>query len=423
MPDQIACGIDFGTSNSTCAIADARGARLVPLEGDHVTLPSAIFFHSSGHILFGREATRAYVEGDDGRLMRGLKTILGTSLMEERTLVNSRTRSFTDILSIYIRNLKDKAEAFSERNIERVILGRPVHFHDNDPGADTKAHQILEDIAKSVGFKDVEFQYEPIAAAFSHEQNIEGEKLSLVIDLGGGTSDFTVIRLSEQRRGVADRASDVLATTGIRVGGTNFDKSLSLKTFMPFFGLGSEFRGRFDSDKILTVPLTVYSQLSDWAKVYQAQTPRSIRETKDILSTALAPEKIERLLMVQERQLGHALLHAVERTKIALTEKDRVPADVSDFNQSVRLFVTRKEFESAIKTDLQRIKMALDECLQQAGVTKEQIELVILTGGSTELPVVSRMVTTYFPEAQISSGHKFDSVGLGLAYQAFYNQS
>lgn len=412
------CGIDFGTSNSTCAVADDKGARLVPLEGDSTTLPSAIFFCAKGETLFGREAIKAYVEGEEGRLMRGLKSILGTSLMQEKTIVNARSRSFVDILSLYVGHLKNKAEAFTGQTIHDVIMGRPVHFHDNDSAADDASQSMLEDIARSVGFRNIQFQYEPIAAAFSHERHVQGEKLSLVIDLGGGTSDFTVIRLSEQRRDSTDRSADVLSATGIRVGGTNFDKALSMASFMPYFGYGSEYLGSFDSQKILPAPVSIYAQLSDWARVYQAQTARAARETKDILRTSLAPEKISRLLKIQEQQSGYSILHSVERTKIELTDKMDVTVALHDLDEASDFIVTRADFETSIQEYLSRIRMSFDESLRDAGVTSDQIELVIMTGGSTELPVINTMVEQYFPAAHISRGHKFDSVGLGLAYQA-----
>ena len=130
-------------------------------------------------------------------------------------------------------------------------MGRPVHFRDNDPSGDAQAQAELEKIARSVGFKHVAFQYEPIAAAFAHEQNLSSEKLAFVVDIGGGTSDFTVIRLSPTRKLKLDRSDDVLANTGVRIGGNDFDKDLSLKSFMPCFGLGSEYRS---GDKNIKIP-------------------------------------------------------------------------------------------------------------------------------------------------------------------------
>lgn len=415
---KVSCGIDFGTSNSTCAISTAQETRLVMLEDDKVTLPSTIFFGKSAIPLFGRRAVDAYMSGEEGRLMKALKSVLGTSLIEEKTIINAKSISFIEILSHYFKNLKDTMDQQAGVAMEDVVLGRPVHFHDHDERADHQSQLMLEVIARSVGFKNIAFQYEPIAAAFSHEMKVHDERLSLVIDLGGGTSDFTIIRLSPDRRNKADRQRDILATTGIRVGGTNFDKSLSLDVFMPWLGLHSEYSDPFNRDRTLVVPSSVYHDLSDWAKVPFAQTAKAIRSTKDILKTAIDPEWIENLLDVQERQLGHSLLQAVENAKISLTDSTEIAVCFKDLTWPIEADLTRLEFEESISGHVQRISDSVDDCLKQAGVRDDDIGLVILTGGSTELPVINALVRKKFSRATISSDNKFGSVGLGLAYYA-----
>lgn len=412
------CGIDFGTSNSTCAVFNDNGANLVPLEDGKLTLPSAMFFTDDGIIFYGREGIRAYIEGEDGRLMRGLKSVLGTSLMNEKTAINRRYLTFVDILTIYIENLKAKAEAYVGSEVENVVLGRPVHFHDNNPQADEQSQKILEGIARSIGFKNIVFQYEPIAAAFAHEQRIQGEKLGLVVDLGGGTSDFAVVRLSSRKSLTEDRRSDILATTGIRVGGTNIDKSLSMAAFMPYLGLGTTYRSAMDSSKIMTVPPKAYLDLSDWPRINSVQTPLSIRETKDILRYALDPQKVMRLLKLQEAKAGHALLQSVEQTKIDLTVEEDVVRALSNIGLDFEVEVSRTFFEQSIADYIDRISASLDECLMNAQVHSQEVDLIILTGGSSELPIINRLVQRKFPNAQLSKDDKFGSVGLGLAYNA-----
>ena len=413
------CGIDFGTSNSTVALAGGGGgARLIELEGGKTALPSAIFFRDGGGgQLFGRAGIDAYLRGDEGRLIRGLKKILGTSLMEERTMLGNRPVYFTAILETFIRHLKSRADDAAGADVENVVMGRPVHFHDNDHDADQLSQNTLEKIARAAGFKNVEFLYEPIAAAFAHEAKVEGEKLAIVIDLGGGTSDFTVIRIARDKMDKPDRADDILATGGVRIGGTNFDSRLSLHGFMPYLGLGTVYRDMFDADKWLEMPLTPYAQLSDWPMVHQAQTQAAIAQTVDLKRRAYEPEKIERLLRVQENHLGHALLEEVEITKIALTAQARFEASLGELESTLRFPVTRREFETAIRADVNGIFKAMNACLKQAGLPPDRIDLVILTGGSTELPVINKTVADMFPHAQVSQGNRLDSVGLGLAYQ------
>lgn len=208
---KISCGIDFGTSNSSVAIADQNNISLVPVEGAQVTIPSAVFFLKENNLPhYGRAAVNLFFDRQDGRFMRSLKRVLGTSLMKYGTVVNGRSMKFEHIIASFLKNLKDKSNAFSGCEIENVVMGRPVHFVDNDNEADNRAQEELKQIAQLIGFKNIDFQFEPIAAAFAHETKIIGEKLAIVADLGGGTSDFSVIKLSKKYISKVDRSSDIL---------------------------------------------------------------------------------------------------------------------------------------------------------------------------------------------------------------------
>ena len=415
---QTYCGIDFGTSNSTCAIYQAGGPRLVPLEGEKFDMPSAVFYEDGGDVLFGREGISAYIDGEDGRLMRGLKSMLGTALMNERTVINGRATYFKDILRAYLSHIKKRAEQAAGEKIEKVVMGRPVHFHDDAPDADLESEDVLREVAGYIGFKDVVFQYEPIAAAFSHERLIQNEKLSLVVDLGGGTSDFTVIRLSPSRQAQDDRLNDILATGGVRIGGTNFDKRLSMQSFMPYLGLGSQYGTTFDQSKLLDMPTSVYQDLSDWPRVHFAQTQKALNETQQIRRTSLAADKLDRLIHLQKNKLGHAYLQQAEQAKIALSECDAVDMKMAGLGYSFHVPVNVNELHTAIDDQIDKIRRTMLQCLSDAGVTAQEIELVVLTGGSSELPVVNDMVRKAFPAADLSVNDKFCSVGLGLAYTA-----
>ncbi|PZQ48246.1 MAG: hsp70 family protein [Micavibrio aeruginosavorus] len=418
MTRPLACGIDFGTSNSTVSVSGDAGNNLISLEEGKTTLPSAIFFAQGMAPQYGRQAISSYLDGEDGRLMRGLKKILGTSLMNDKTIIAGKAVSFTDIIKTFISHLKNKADHFAGQSIENVVLGRPVHFHDDDESADNAAQETLAAIAKDAGFCNIEFLYEPLAAAFAHESRIEEEKLSLVVDLGGGTSDFSVIKICRQNLFKTDRKDDILSTAGVRIGGTSFDGQLSLKCFMPSLGLGSQYHDLFDKKKLMPVPSGVYRDLSDWAFVNMAQSKKAVNETLDIKRRASQEDKIGRLLYVQQNHLGHALLGEVEKTKIALTDEHTHIAGLKELGPDFKVDVTREIFEEAIKTDVQRIEQTIHECLLRARVSKEKIEIIVLTGGSTELPVINRMIENLFPHALISQGNKLDSVGLGLAYRA-----
>jgi hypothetical chaperone protein len=172
----VSCGIDFGTSNSSVAIANKGSVTLIPVEDDQVTIPSAIFFPERGyHPVFGRVALQLFFERRKGRFMRSLKRVLGTSLMNHSTLINGKSIKFERIIGSFLENLRNSTNAFAGREVENVVMGRPVHFVDNDQDADKRAQEELRCIAQRVGYKHIEFQFEPIAAAFAHEIKIEDE--------------------------------------------------------------------------------------------------------------------------------------------------------------------------------------------------------------------------------------------------------
>ena len=201
-------GIDFGTSNSAMAWAAPGGtARLIALEGEATAMPTAVFYNSedlSTH--FGRDAVTQYLEGTEGRLMRSLKSLLGSPLLLETTVVNNRQVSFQDIIATFLATLRERAAQALGAAPTRVVMGRPVHFVDDDPERDALAQQSLLEAARAVGFTEVSFQLEPIAAALDYERRLDSERTVLVVDLGGGTSDFTVVRLGPERMKQADRA-------------------------------------------------------------------------------------------------------------------------------------------------------------------------------------------------------------------------
>src|SRR5258708_13897946 len=180
------CGLDFGTSNTTLGTIEGHAPVLAALETGQTTIPSAIFFEVDGAVLIGRKANEAYVEGAPGRLMRSLKSVLGTSLIDETTRLGRERTSFRDVIAYYLGAVKRRAEQASGRELRDVVHGRPVHFVDNDEEADRKAEQTLREIAREVGFEDITFQFEPIAAALEYERQLSGEEVALIADIGGG---------------------------------------------------------------------------------------------------------------------------------------------------------------------------------------------------------------------------------------------
>ncbi len=411
----LSCGIDFGTSNSTIAVVKQNTIpELVKLDNNKFTTPSTIFYkegHSSP--LFGERANHAYMSGEQGRFMRSLKRVLGTDLMDTGTLINDRLYNFSDILKIYINHLKVQAENIHGENLENLVMGRPVHFRDNDDKGDIKAETELFQIAKKVGFKNIHFQFEPIAAAFAHENNLTKEMLACVIDVGGGTSDFTVIRLGKNLQLKADRKDDILASSGVRVGGNDFDKDFSINSFMPELGLGAAY-----GPQKLPVPSIQYFELAEWSKINSAYSYKNLKIVQEVLSQVDDTKRYSRLLDILQHENGHRLLNDVEESKIALTDKENIELIINYVANNPKLKLTKKAFEKSIKKNLSKISKSLLECLKLANVKPQDIGLVILTGGSTEIPLMQDIMHIHFPNANFSTENKMASVGLGLAFDA-----
>lgn len=408
------CGIDFGTSNSTVALNDARGAHLIALEGDHVTLPSAVFWESDGAPpQFGRAAIAAYTGGEDGRLMRGLKSILGSNLIEEKTRVGNRAIAFKDIVASFFGHLKAKLDTAAGTAITHATLGRPVHFVDGDPAGDAAAQAVLEEIARAKGFKHIAFQFEPIAAALHYEQTVAAEELVLIVDIGGGTSDFSIVRVSPTRARQADRQSDILANDGIRVGGTDFDRLLSLNAVMPQLGLGS-----ISKDSKMAMPLHYYHDLATWHRINALYTQRTLTDLKDLRYHAEQPALLDRLINVITTRAGHALLMATETAKITLSEYEEARIHISPFTGGKDAMATRIGFEAAVATPIARITATLHSLLASAGLTPADIGTVFMTGGSSSLPILHACVADVLPGVKIATGDLLGSVGTGLSLDA-----
>jgi hypothetical chaperone protein len=412
------CGLDFGTSNSTVARAFAGGAALVAVEGDKVTIPSSIFFDfEDGEARFGREALRRYVEGNDGRLMRSLKSVLGHPLLDETVRIKRKAYTYGDIIGLLVAHLKRAADAAAGADVSHVVMGRPVRFVDDDEAADRKAQNALERIARAQGFAHVEFQYEPIAAALDYERTVAEEQYALIADIGGGTSDFSIVRVSPQGRTKADRGEDVLANQGVHIGGTDFDRLLGMKAVMPHFGLASETKSHFGG-KILPVPNGYFVDLSTWHRINLLYTPETARELADLEKRSLSPKLLRRLRGVIEARQGHSIALGVETAKIALSVEERSAIDLGEIEAGLAIETTRADLQAAVESRLASLRAASAETLRQAGIAAERIDAVFLTGGSTAIPAVRAAVTAIAPKARVVEGDMFGSVGLGLGLDA-----
>lgn len=410
----IPAGIDFGTSNTTVGIAGSGTARLIALEGENVVIPSALFFNfEDDRVYLGRAAVASYIEGHEGRLMRALKSVLGTSLINEKTRVKTQSLTFAQILSTYIGHLKRRLEQETGQEVRDVVLGRPVHFVDEDPVADRAAQDELEKAAAAQGFKNILFQYEPIAAALSYEQHVTREELALVIDVGGGTSDFSIVRVSPERARQTDRKDDILANTGVHIGGTDFDRMLSMAEVMPHFGYGTPTR-----DHKRELPSGYYFDLATWQAINMLYNNKTMSDLREIRYEAAQPDLVNRMMDVIEQRRGHDLAGRVEKAKIELSSALTAPLHLEFVQGFQPVTVTRERFDGAISKAVGRINDTIAATLAAAGLEADRISTVFFTGGSTGIPLVRSEVLRRFPQANVVDGDMFGAVGLGLALDA-----
>jgi hypothetical chaperone protein len=416
-----ACGVDFGTSNST--VGWHRGAQsvLLALEQDKLTLPSVIFFNAEEHeVSYGRAALANYLAGYEGRLMRSMKSLLGTSLIDGQTEVMGKPLAFRDLLSQFIGELKKRAEQSAGQAFEHAVFGRPVHFIDDNRQADQIAQNTLEDIAHAVGFKEVHFQFEPIAAAFDYESRIEKEELVLIADIGGGTSDFSLVRLAPERAHLLDRHDDILGNGGIHIGGTDFDKYLSLTHIMPLLGLGGRLANQTD------VPSSYYFNLATWHTINLAYTQKVWRELQDVyrdIQSSDVRQRFERLLNLVEDRDGHWLAIKSEEAKILLSDQDAINLPLERLRSKpvsvpCSLILEQEGLQSAIGHLSRDIAQAVAKVLQQAGIRPDQVDTVFFTGGSSGVRGLRQQIAAIVPNARKVEGDLFGSIGAGLGLDA-----
>ena len=408
-----ACGVDFGTSNSTVGLVSLGRPTLLALEDGKPTLPSVVFFNADDEeVSYGRAALADYLAGYEGRLMRSLKSLLGTSLIDGQTEVGGRAVPFRMLLSRFIGEVKRRGERAAGHQFTSAVFGRPVFFIDDSREADKLAEDTLAEIARSVGFKHVAFQYEPIAAAFDYESRIEREELVLIADIGGGTSDFSLVRLGPERAGHVERRDDILATGGVHIGGTDFDKYLSLASVMPLLGYGSRMSNNSE------IPSSYYFNLATWHTINLAYTKKIWTQLADVVRDAREPDKLGRLQRLIAERAGHWLAMKVEEGKIALSDAPVVSLELDRLQAPHSLTLRRHEFDAAIGHLIDSVDQTVLQLLADAGVAASAVDTVFFTGGSSGVIALRERIGSLLPAARKVEGDLFGSIGSGLAIDA-----
>lgn len=397
-------GIDFGTSNSACGVAVDGRAHLIAVEPGAQTLPTAVFFDAeSRKMSIGSAANRALISGSEGRYMRALKSVLGTSLMHERRMLAGESLDFTDIIARFLSRLKTAAETACGMAFSHALSGRPVHFHSADAARDAQALEDLRGCYLKAGFDAVDFLFEPEAAALAH--GATDGRLGLIVDIGGGTSDFTLFR-----------GREILVSHGVRIGGTQFDRAISLARVMPQLGAGGMI-GNAMGDGALPAPVGLFQDLATWQMIPFLYTAATRREVAQMARRAVDPVPFARLLSVLEDETGHDIAFAVERGKIA-ANGGAGQIDLRIVEPGLSVPLTAEDLAAVLAEAGSAIGVAARDTCDMAGLPPEAVEQVVFVGGSSLMGVVVSEMERLFPKAEQRRSDPFTGVVDGLAIAA-----
>lgn len=359
----------------------------------------------STELFFGQSALERYLqEPDEGYYIKSPKSFLGAS-----GLVQQQIELFEDIVAAMMSHVKTFAEATLGREITQSVIGRPINFQGiRSDESNRQAIDILTNAAKRVGFKDVEFQYEPVAAGFEYETKLNTETKVLVVDIGGGTTDCSMLLMGPEQATQIDRTNHLLSHSGERVGGNDFDIALALKGFMPSFGLDSRLKtGRPMPVNNFWQAMSV-NDINDQTSFYSADNGRFLQQ---LIRDAEKPALISRLLTIQQQRLSYRIVNAAEQTKIALTESNQHQTDLFDIDEGLSIMLELEDFSAACQRQLMSIADLTKDAVIQANC---QPDVVFVTGGTAKSPVINQFLQQQFQHIPIVVGDHFGSVTSGL---------
>ena len=400
-------GVDFGTSNTGAGVLAGGRPYAIPLETGEQTLPSAIFVDfAERRYLYGTAAARAMMEGAEGRFMRALKSILGTPLAREKRRILNEQLTLIEVIARFLAEIKTRSEAHTGLRFDRALSGRPVHFHSASPERDAQAATDLAEAYALAGFEDVDFLPEPEAAALA----VDGAGRMLIVDIGGGTSDFTLCDRKDGR-------TQVLASGGIRLGGTDFDKALSLNHAMPLLGyeamIGAELGG-----KTHPAPRALFQDLASWEKIPFVYDAGLQREVERWIRLAREPRLFERLAEALESHLGHDVAYAVEAGKIAANGKGTAEIALHVVEKGLSATLPADALTVALQGYADEIAIGALETVKRAGCAPAEVDQIVYVGGSSLLSAVRSAMSRSFPDATPVDAEVFTAVVHGLAIAA-----
>lgn len=413
----ISVGIDFGTSNTAAAMPGVDGgpARILAIDpaGDDARLfRSVLFFpEDSKDILGGGAAIQRYMTEGEGRFLQSIKTFLPSTSFQ-RTEIRNKSWKLEDLIAAMLRMIKAQIETDAGAPIERVVFGRPAVFN-ADPGRDAFAQSRLQAAAEMAGFPKPTFVIEPIAAALRYEERLEHDEIVLVGDFGAGTSDFTLMRLGPSGRERLDRRQDVIASSGVYVGGDRFDACIVAHRLLPLFGGGSTYASML---KRLDIPVWMTRKLVAWHELSLLRERSTMNFLREALKTSDKPKELQNLITLAEENLVYRLYRSVEAAKRGLSDANEAKVSFHESDIDIEESVSRADFEAWSAPLRQELTTAVDRVLERAGGVEP--DAVFLTGGSSRIPSVRKLFAERFGEARLREGDAFTSVAAGLGRAA-----
>ena len=411
-------GVDFGTTNSSLALSDSAGqvrlAQYSHATGTVDAYRSLLYFEQESEsrrtttrLFTGPRGIERYLGAETkGRLMQSLKSFL-TSRSLVATDVFGKRRTLEELIAGLLKDLRVEAEAHFGHPIRHAVAGRPVRFAGSTSDADDDyAVGRLRKAFELAGFEHVEFELEPLGAAYYYRSTVERDELILIGDFGGGTSDFSVLRLGPHRQ------AELLGNAGVGLAGDAFDAKIIRHLVSPALGAGSMLRS---THKLLPVPTWVHSKLERWHHLSLLRGKETIDMLLSVHAQAVEPGKIDALLYLVREDLGYRLHQSVQKVKSELSSSPRAEFRFSDGPIDLQATVARRDFETWIEEELAQIEACVDRLLASAGLPSTEVDRVFLTGGTSFVPAVQRIFASRFGAEKLRAGHEFTSVACGLA--------
>jgi len=411
-------GIDFGTTNSALSVYQNGTVKVVAVDGNDRAgelMRSVLYFNEENEIFAGNEAVRQYVgDGAAGRFMQSIKTFLPNTSFDSTEIFGKRY-GIDDLVAIILRQIKTRGEAYLGCLVESVVLGRPVVFS-TDAAKDAVAQQRLEKAARKAGFKQIWFQYEPVAAALAFEETLQvgQERIVFIGDFGGGTSDFSVIRVKGGAFDRSDRRSDVLSLGGVYVAGDKFDSQIMWDKVAHYFGRTARYK-TLGKDDWITVPRSIIYTLCQWHRIPLLRARKTREHIRVIKGSSDDRQAIQNLDNIIDDNFGFFLFQAIEGAKCTLSDREQATISFAERDLCISEEIGKLEFESINQDNFQQIADCIDDVVARSGLLPTQIDSVFLTGGTSRIPRIQALFAQRFAERSWKTEMPLPALSMDLA--------